>query len=108
MLRSEYIESLRRLTLGDEREADRVMRGEWRDGPDPDEKNTALVRLACIVASGTDGPALFARVDECRAAGIETDEIVETVDGLFRVIGRERTREAMSSIRAAAELGTSG
>ena len=107
MLCSEYMERLRRLTLGDEREAGRVMGGEWRDGPDSDERTTALVRLACVVASGTDGPALFARVDECRAAGIETDEIVETVDGLSRIIGREWTREAMSSIRAAAEIGAS-
>ena len=108
MLHSDYTERLRRLALGDEHAADRVMRGEWRDGPDPDEKTTALVRLACVIASGTDGPALFASVDGCRAAGIETDEVLEMVSGLSPVIGRERTREAMRTIRAVAEIGTPG
>ena len=48
------------------------------------ERTTALVRLACVVASGTDGPALFGRVDECRDAGIEA-----------RVTETEKTKEGI-------------
>lgn len=101
MLRPAYLEWLRRLALGDQRAVDSVISGDWRDSSHLDARTTALVRLACIVASEPEGPTLFAGIDRCHAAGIETNEILEMVGDISQVVGRERTRQATKNIRAA-------
>ncbi len=81
MLKPVYQEMLRRLTLGDERAVGRVLCGGSVDAPLLDDKTTALVRLACLVAIESDGPSLHPVIDECHAAGAEGDEMLGRVVG---------------------------
>lgn len=101
MPRSVYLELLRRLALGDQRAVDGVMCGDWRDSSHLTDATTALVRLVCTIASDPEGPTLFACIDECHAAGIETDEILQMVGDVSPLVGRERTQQATRSILAA-------
>jgi len=101
MLRSVYLEWLRRLALGDQRAVDGVMCGDWRGSYRLDDETTALVQLACIVASDPEGPMLFACIDGCHAAGVETEEMLEMVGDVSCVIGRERAQQATRNILVA-------
>lgn len=69
MLESAYQEWLRRLALGDELAVRRVVRGDYTDLLRLEDKTAVLVRLSCIIAAGSDGPALFSAIDRCHAAG---------------------------------------
>jgi alkylhydroperoxidase/carboxymuconolactone decarboxylase family protein YurZ len=101
MLKPVYQEMLRRLTLGDERAVGRVLCGGSVDAPLLDDKTTALVRLACLVAIESDGPSLHPAIDECHAAGAEGDEMIEVVEAVTPVIGSVRVHNATASIIAA-------
>ncbi len=101
MLKPVYQEMLRRLTLRDERAVGRVMCGDSIDAPILDDKTTALVRLACLVAIESDGPSLHPVIDECHAAGAEGDEMIEVVEAVTPVIGSVRVHDATASIIAA-------
>lgn len=101
MLQSLYEEWLRRLALGDEGAVGSVMCGDYADTPLLDDKTTALVRLACVVAAGSKGPALSAAIDGCHAAGVESADTVEMVEAISPVIGSARARQATTRILTA-------
>ena len=106
MLQSQCQEWLRRLALGDEVSVRSVMRGDYAGTPLLDDKTTELVRLACVVAAGSKGPALFAAIDGCHAAGVESAEIVEMVEAISPVIGSARARQATTIILTADGIQT--
>jgi alkylhydroperoxidase/carboxymuconolactone decarboxylase family protein YurZ len=98
MLESAHQEWLRRIALGDEVAVGSVVRGDYSDLRPLDDKTASLVRLACVVAAGSEGPALFSAIDSCHAAGVESDEIVEMIDAISPLIGSALARHATASI----------
>jgi alkylhydroperoxidase/carboxymuconolactone decarboxylase family protein YurZ len=98
MLQSAYQEWLRCLALGDERTVEAAMCGSHADAPQLDDKTAALVRLACVVAAGSQGPALFVAIDGCHSAGTENDEIVEMIRAISPLIGCALARQATTSV----------
>jgi len=106
MLQARYRELLRRLALGDEGAVASAMRGEYTGSPLLDDKTAALVRLACVVAADSKGPAFFAGIDECHAAGAENVEIVKMVNAISPVLGGTRARQVIADVRTVDEIRT--
>ena len=103
MLKSEYQEMLRRFTLGDERTVGRLMRGAFVDDGLLDDKTKALVCLVGLAVIDSDGHSYQSAVDECRAAGAESDEMLGVIEATQTIIGSARAQNATASIRASLE-----
>ena len=80
-----YEDTLRRLTLNDERFVRGVLAGPSRpDQVGPLEpKTTRLVRLGALIALDAGSPAIGAETDAALAAGASRDEVV----GVLLVVG---------------------
>jgi len=104
MLQSRYRELLRRLALGDEGAVESAMRGDYTDPSLLDDKTAALVRLACVVAADSKGPAFFAAIDECHAAGVESAEIVKMINAISPVLGSARARQVIAGVLTVDEI----
>jgi len=103
MLKSESQEMLRRFTLGDERTMGRLMCGVFVDDGILDDRTRALMCLASLAAIGSDDHFYESAIDECRAAGAESDEMLAVIDAIKTVVGSVRVQKATASMRASLE-----
>jgi hypothetical protein len=84
-------EALRRLTIGDPAYLRAVMASDPRQPPHAlDARGAALLRLGATLSAGGAGPMLQQRVDEAVGAGLDFDEIVESLLLLAPSIGLQQ------------------
>jgi len=92
-------ELLRRLTVGDETTIDRLMRGQFIT--DLDHRTAVLVEIAALVALEAEGASFQAVVDNARAAGVEDEEILETVMTVSPLVGAARLSSVLPRLAGA-------
>jgi alkylhydroperoxidase/carboxymuconolactone decarboxylase family protein YurZ len=82
--------TLRRLALGDEAHLERLCAGWSTSDGALDQRSVALLRLGALTA--TDGADILWHhvVDQALAAGVTSDEIVETLIALAPMVGAAR------------------
>ena len=101
----DYTDTLRRLSLHDERMAADVPGGADRQGPglDPvlDARTLALVRLAALVAVGGAVPSYGAQADAAVDAGATAAEIVGVLVGVVPIVGLPRVVAAAPKLALA-------
>jgi alkylhydroperoxidase/carboxymuconolactone decarboxylase family protein YurZ len=96
-------EMLRRLTIGDETTVDRLMRGEL--STTLGAGTTALVGIAALVAIEAEATSYQVAVDNAHAAGVEDEEIIETVITLLPLVGTGRLESALRGLGVALGAG---
>jgi alkylhydroperoxidase/carboxymuconolactone decarboxylase family protein YurZ len=92
---------LRRLSVGDEAAVDELMRGQVTS--ELDQRTTALVGIAALVALEADPPSYQAAIDKAHAAGVEGEEILEAVMTVSPLVGEARLGSALPSLALALE-----
>jgi alkylhydroperoxidase/carboxymuconolactone decarboxylase family protein YurZ len=84
-----YVDLLRRLTISDEQALSRVLSG--RFGPLLlDEKTSALVGIAALLATDAAEPTYQSAVERAHACGVDDDEILEVALALVPIVGSAR------------------
>jgi alkylhydroperoxidase/carboxymuconolactone decarboxylase family protein YurZ len=96
-----HLELLRRLAINDERALGRLMDGQAIDAPLLDDKTSALVNVATLVAMEAGSPSYQWAVDSAHAAGAEDAEIVDVLRAVAPVVGVARLNAAALSLALA-------
>jgi len=102
---SAYDELLRRLTISDEQALNRVMCGRF----EPillDERTSAVVGIAALLATDSAVPSLQSAVDRAHATGVEDDEILQVAFALAPIIGLARIGVAVPRLLQSLGYGT--
>lgn len=104
-VKAHHRELLRRLALNDEAALARVL-----SGHDPaiesliSDRTRALVRLAGLVALDSETASLQAAVGNAQAAGVPSEEIVETVLVIAPIVGATRISSIVPRLELALEV----
>jgi len=97
-----HFELLRRLALNDELALNQVMSGRRIEPPLLDEKTSALVRVAAMVALESGGPPSYQwAVDAAHASGAEDEEIVQLLLAVAPIVGVARVNAAAPNLASA-------
>lgn len=94
------LELLRRLTLSDELVLRRLMCERTVGLSTLDDRTSALVRLASLVAMGSSTASFHGAIDAALAAGADPAEIVETLILVAPVVGLCRVSTAARTLSA--------
>jgi alkylhydroperoxidase/carboxymuconolactone decarboxylase family protein YurZ len=87
---------LRRLTIGDESVLDLALHGETLAGLD--QKTSALVTIAALVATEADGPSYQVAIDHARLYGASDEEVLETLIAVAPLVGTARIAAAIPEV----------
>lgn len=100
----DQIELLRRLALNDGAAVHSVMSGDLEAKGSLDPRTTALIRIAILLGVDSD-PATFRwAVELAQAAGVEDNDLFDTLVAVAPLIGTARLTGALPNFMAALEL----
>jgi alkylhydroperoxidase/carboxymuconolactone decarboxylase family protein YurZ len=94
---------LRLLTIGDEATIDRALHGHVATALD--NKASALVTIAALVATEADDMSYQSAIDRAHVVGVDDHEILEAVVTIAPLVGAARIASAMPAIECALEGG---
>jgi alkylhydroperoxidase/carboxymuconolactone decarboxylase family protein YurZ len=89
---------LRLLTIGDGKTIDQALHGL---DVGLDEKSSALVTIAALVATEADSPSYHVAVDQARLNGADDEEIIQTLIAISPLVGAARMASAIPELRMA-------
>lgn len=90
---------LRRLTICDESVLDLALHGETLAGLD--QKTSALVTIAALVATEAEGPSYQVAIDHARLYGASDEEVLETLIAVAPLVGTARIAAAIPEVDTA-------
>lgn len=94
-------ELLRRLALSDEHALSQVMSGEVTTPTPLDDKTSALVKVAGLVALEAGDTSYQWAVDAAHAAGAEDTEIIDVLRAIAPIVGVARVNAAAPTLATA-------
>lgn len=100
-MRPTHLELLRRLAINDEHALSQLMDGRAIDSPLLDDKTSALVNVATLVAMEAGSPSYQWAVDSAHAAGAEDAEIIDILRAVAPVVGVARLNAAAVALALA-------
>jgi 4-carboxymuconolactone decarboxylase len=112
VVRREHEDLLRRLAVSDAAALEALLGEVPAQGERAglDDRTTALVRLAALVAQGAASPSYQAAVADALAAGVTDGDVVATLLALAPVVGTVRIESAVADVSLALgrDLGLPG